>query len=200
MQLILVTDIFGLTKPLLTLAEMAREHGYTVQLIDPYNGEHHHFNDEATAYEAFISQCGHQRYTQFVQQALNVAATPVHLVGFSSGASAVWNAADGKFYEQLQHITAFYPSQIRHNITAEPSVPATLIFPQAEAHFNVDDVIIKLRSGQQRHNIACIKTPYQHGFMNACCRSFSAEGFARYLPLLFTFSSYTTSNTQVSAQ
>lgn len=195
MQLILVTDIFGLTESVLGLAELARKRGITPMIVDPYNGQQQNLADERVAYRAFIEQCGHEVYAKLVQQALLNAAQPVHLVGFSSGASAAWNAVNGQHYTHLLQITAFYPSQIRHNLSAQPSAPVTLIFPSAEDHFNVDEVIAELSRPRPNNPINCIKTPYTHGFMNARCKSFSADGFARYLPWLLSDSGYTTTET-----
>ena len=69
-NILLVTDIFGNCTALQPLLQDIAAAGTTVTIIDPYQGKLQCFADEAEAYQVYSSQCGHDAYAAFVEQAL----------------------------------------------------------------------------------------------------------------------------------
>ncbi|SQD78115.1 dienelactone hydrolase family protein [Moritella yayanosii] len=173
MHIIIITDIFGLTKDTDLLAASLSTEQTRVTVIDPYEGNKQQFVNEHAAYDAFITQCGHERYISAVASAIELSESEVVLLGFSAGASAAWKAIDRHSNPLIKHYIGFYPSQIRNHLDVIPCCPVTLVFPCQERHFEVDDVIEALSSVKQ---VNCIKTSFYHGFMNSFSENYSLSG------------------------
>ena len=177
-SILIATDIFGYTKAIETLKHRFELLYETVHILDPYDAKCMNFHDENEAYDVFNVHCGLERYTTLCAQALDACASEeTILIGFSMGASALWNALDRRKDATIKGFYGFYASQIRHSLDAKPCVPCTLIFPKNEKHFNVDDVITQL---DKNENVTCLKTAYLHGFMNPCSVNYTAKGNAEY--------------------
>lgn len=171
-NIIIVTDIFGINQHINTLVKTLSHHlSKAIKIIDPYNGSKQYFNDDEKAYQAFINHCGHQQYADKVSEALKQLAADTIVIGFSAGASAAWENTQEKNYKYLKHMIGFYPSQIRNQLDVVPSCEVTLIFPNKEPHFNLEQIIYTLSKNK---NVQCIKTIYQHGFMNPSSKNYSA--------------------------
>ena len=170
MHIIIITDIFGLTKDTDLLAASLSTEQARVTVIDPYEGNKQQFVNEHAAYDTFMTRCGHERYISAVASAIELSEGEVVLLGFSAGASAAWKAIDQLSNPLIKHYIGFYPSQIRNHLDVIPCCPVTLIFPCEERHFEVDDVIAALSSLKQ---VNCIKTSFYHGFMNSLSDNFS---------------------------
>jgi dienelactone hydrolase len=155
---VVITDIFGLTDDVIALA---KEHSATI--IDPYQGVHQSFTNEAQAYQHFIEQCGHDAYVDRIWSVINSMPNGVKVLSFSAGASAVWRLTERFSPHKIEHLIGFYPSQIRHHLNVNPNSPVTLIFPSKENHFDVDKVI---KNVSKSASVQCIKTAWRHGFMN----------------------------------
>lgn len=174
MDVIMVSDIFGVTEHVDTLARRIAPEG-RVRVLDPYGGRRRAFADEDAAYGAFLAECGHAGYARLVRGALDLADECV-LVGFSAGAAAVWTALDG-FCGPVRRFVGFYPSRVRDNPDIALSVPTILIFPAVERHFDVEALIVALAGHK---TLTCVRTEYAHGFMNPLSQGFDPLGLERF--------------------
>jgi len=173
MHIIIITDIFGLTKDIDLLATSLSAEQVRVTVIDPYDGHKQTFIHEQAAYDTFITQYGHESYISAVKVAIESTNDEVVLLGFSAGASAAWKAIDRQANPLIKHCIGFYPSQIRNHLDVMPCCPVTLVFPCEEKHFEIDDVIAALSPLKQ---VNYIKTKYNHGFMNSLSANYSLIG------------------------
>lgn len=169
---IIVTDIFGRTEHV----EKFAEHFKNSIIIDPYNGENLHFSSEQYAYEHFNSVCGLKKYTDTVFDTLSTVRGRVSAVGFSMGASALWNNT-GRV-ANLDRAVCFYGSRIRESLDIAPKCAVLAVFPAFEPSFDVDSVVLAL---SEIPNVEVEKTKYLHGFMNPLSANFSADGYFEYL-------------------
>lgn len=177
-HILLATDIFGYTKAIETLKHRFESLGEVIHILDPYDAKQMNFHDEEQAYKSFNQLCGLESYAKACMQALDACSNEeMVIIGFSIGASAFWKALEGYENAKIKHFFGFYSSQIRHCLDAKVLVPCTLIFPQYEKHFDVDEVITKLI---KHANITCLKTAYLHGFMNPLSVNYHANGYAEY--------------------
>lgn len=178
MSTIIVTDIFGKTS---ALVELARTITTDYIILDPYDGQVMGFQSESDAYQFFSSNIGLEKYTNNLSSLLAPLDSMVNLVGFSVGASAIWNISNSHASASVRHATCFYGSQIRNNREVLPLFPITLIFPHSEKHFSVSELIADLRQTQKT---TIRQVPYLHGFMNKLSDNFNSQGYKRELQTL----------------
>jgi dienelactone hydrolase len=167
MHIVFVTDIFGQHAGLDEFIHACRS--VTFSIIDPYQARKLNFIDEEEAYQTFLSQCGHHAYTQLIAEKIKQLFQPSIFVGFSAGASATWQALGENHSDFVQQFIGFYPSQIRHHLHLIPNVSTVLFFPVQEKYFSVDDVLLTL---SEKSKVQCVKTNYQHGFLNPLSLNF----------------------------
>ena len=177
LQVVVITDIFGLTDDIIALAEKK-----SATVIDPYQGVHQSFTDEAQAYQTFIEQCGHDTYTDMIWSVIDSMSTGVKILSFSAGASAAWRLTERFSPGTIEHLIGFYPSQIRHHLDVNPNCPVTLIFPCKEDHFDVDKII---QSVSKSNAVRCIKTAWRHGFMNPLSDNYNEQAVTVFGNLVF---------------
>lgn len=181
-QLLLVTDIFGVCAGLSRLLQDLTPVDAAVQLIDPYQGKRQQFADEAQAYAAYSAQCGHDTYAATVQQALQNAARPFDVaIGFSAGATALWRALAQADAGLVKQAVLFYPGQIHQHLALTPAVQMQVIFGHSEPHFAVADICNQL---QQKPGVTAVSTDYAHGFMNPASQAFAEAGYQHQLDKL----------------
>jgi dienelactone hydrolase len=173
MNLIIVSDIFGRTTSIDRLIRLLSPLYGDVSLIEPYAGERIDFQDEAEAYRHFQQHCGSEKLTALLLKKVAAAQTAVDLVGFSVGATAVWELSANDCSQKMRQVAAFYGSRIREKTDITPKVPTTLIFPAKEEGFNLDQVI---QCVENKRLVEIIRTGYLHGFMNCASCNFSYEG------------------------
>ncbi|WP_062260634.1 dienelactone hydrolase family protein [Endozoicomonas arenosclerae] len=178
MQRFIVSDIFGRTD---ALENMADQLPGQVQIIDPYNGKHMNFSDEADAYEYFVSHVGLKEYKNILINQVREISEPLTLLGFSVGASAIWSISDNALLKSITGALAFYGSQIRNAQEVTPRFPVKLIFPEAEKHFDVSELIPSLL---RKRNTDGIQVEYLHGFMNYYSPNYDSKGYEEYLTKL----------------
>lgn len=184
MQLLIVTDIFGVCSGLNRLLQDLAAVATRTQLIDPYQGQPQHFADEQQAYAAYSVNCGHDAYTQCVATALQTAAAPFDLaIGFSAGASALWRAIAQADASWLKQAILFYPGQIHQHMALTPQLPVQVIFGHSEPHFAVSDICTQL---QQKPGVTAVSTSYAHGFMNPASQAFDEAGYQQQLNKLLS--------------
>lgn len=172
-KIVIVSDIFGQTKALDSLAVNLSDN---ISIVDPYNEVRHSFDNDRQAYEYFTQCGGMQVYIRLLASKLKQLKEPYLLIGFSAGAAAAWHylsSPDG----YCRAAALFYGGQIRHYTALEPLVETTIIHPKMEEHFDLKEVENQLIS-KPRVNIE--STQYLHGFMNEYSKGFNREGLNNY--------------------
>ncbi len=180
MATIIVSDIFGRTP---ALEELAGAINTGSLIVDPYEGTHMQFNTESDAYTFFSSNIGLDAYTKHLGEILTKIDSAINLVGFSVGASAIWNLSNSSAFPFVAQATCFYGSQIRYNRAILPQFPINLIFPESEKHFSVAELISSLAS-TPKLNIR--QVAHSHGFMNKLSDNFNLQGYKNELQALST--------------
>ncbi|EPJ53095.1 MAG: hypothetical protein OFPI_11780 [Osedax symbiont Rs2] len=176
MNLVLITDIFGITAHLLKISKQLN-----AQIIDPYAGALMHFSDEATAYAYFSNNIGLDCYLDIVSEKFEQLDTVTVAIGFSVGASVLWRYGADDLRGKLQRGYCFYGSQIRNYLQLVPNYPLQLILPKHEPHFSVAQLAADLAGCE---NLTIIKTEYLHGFMNQCSVNYDHQACQKHLQLL----------------
>lgn len=180
MNCIIVTDIYGATESVEQIAELIGVCGVTTKVVSPYEGKPPKVTSELEAYHCFTNLCGHDVYCSKVMEALESGSAEC-LVGFSAGAFAGLKAASQYSGVSLRHVVGFYPTRIRNDLNISPKVPTTLIFPEFEEMFDVDEVMKHFRGIR---GLCSIKTPFGHGFMNPLSKKYTAEGYRVFCKIL----------------
>ncbi|WKE64637.1 hypothetical protein PVT67_13295 [Gallaecimonas kandeliae] len=154
----LLSDIFGDTA---ALRRLAAELG--TEVIAPYEGRQ---GSEDDAYRHFLAQGGIDGYLELARRQL--PGEPCRLVGFSAGAAVAWLlAAEGRASEAL----CFYGGQIRHHPQLRPACEVSFVWPVAEDHFSVPELVAKLQGPGLHHH----QTQGRHGFMNPLSKGHEPE-------------------------
>ncbi len=174
MKLILATDIFGLTDHVGRIAQELSSVFSPVEIVDPYGGRDLDFKSEHEAYIYFKENTGLAELSRLIRIALEQSDTRPLVVGFSVGASAVWDLTDTEVSRRIARAVCFYGSRIRDTAFIEPCCETILLLPRHEDSFDVDELAETL-SG--RKNLTCIRTQFLHGFMNERSVHFDRQGF-----------------------
>lgn len=178
MQRLIVSDIFGRTP---ALERLALELQGDVEIIDPYDSSVMEFENENDAYVYFTHNVGLDAYAEKLSNALKAMHSPVSLLGFSVGASASWKLSENPKTTNVVGAVLFYGSQIRHYSKIEPRFPTSLVFPKAEPHFLVTELISVLR---QKENVHIHHAQEGHGFMNDHSQNYSVHAYKKYMQAL----------------
>lgn len=173
MQIVIMTDIFGLCHATDKLKAQLIQSGAKVTTLDPYAGVYRDFKDEQHAYQTFSQEMGHDDYYQ-AGVALIEALKPNVIIGFSAGANVAWRLAAAQTVN-INQIMCFYPSQIRHYSELVPHSTCHLILPNYEASFDVMKMAAKL---DNRENLTVRLAPFGHGFMNPKSTQYQIQGEA----------------------
>ncbi len=178
MQHIIVSDIFGKTKALETIADsLSRE----VKIFDPYSRESSealNFDTEKQAYEYFVTEVGLQKYSDNLENYISEFDEQVSLLGFSVGASTIWKISESIETSNISGATCFYGSQIRHYKEISPKFPIQLVLPSFEEHFSIPELKAELSLVK---NVSIHQSAYLHGFMNQYSENFNQLGYDQYL-------------------
>lgn len=175
MRRVFVSDIFGRTP---ALEKLCTAVGSPFDVIDPYAGKHMGFQNEQAAYEFFMANVGLNAYCEILQSRLENTAIPIHLIGFSVGASAIWRISETLSIETVKRVVCFYGSQVRYFTEIKPRVVVEHVLPTHEPGFSIDELASRL-SGKE--NVVIHKTPYLHGFMNELSKNYSTFGCTSYV-------------------
>lgn len=183
MNIIVVSDIFGKTPALITLAEYIG----AMTIIDPYDGVDMAFENESKAYTYFVEQVGFEHYFNLLQnkrqnQLLNSIDDMNVLIGFSIGASAIWKLSDNPAITNVHKGVCYYGSQIRNLTTVTPRFDIDLLFPEKEDHF---DVLALQAELSQKKNVEITQTNYLHGFMNLHSDNYNQAAYNEHINGLF---------------
>jgi dienelactone hydrolase len=178
MDTLIISDIFGRTDALIRLAaELSKD----ALIFDPYDAVMMDFDNEQNAYSFFSENIGVNTYAIKLAQYISKFTSPVRLIGFSAGASAIWNIAGEGTSKYIKTAFCYYGSQIRQNTEVNPVFPVNLIAPASEEHFSVDKLIERV-SGKAHVRVR--QVPFLHGFMNEQSANFHLAGYQQELRLL----------------
>ncbi|WP_100658561.1 hypothetical protein [Alteromonas flava] len=176
--LLIAADIFGATPALHALANKL---GQGVSVIDAYEGDAPPFENESAAYEFFCQQSSVHDYATKIYYEILQNTELKHVIGFSVGASALWQCLTQHPETPVTRFFAFYGGQVRHLLPDAPRVPIDWFSASDETHFDVARLNARL---QQLPNVQVHKTDYLHGFMNQHSMHFDSVGYTQYLQLM----------------
>ncbi|BCS94966.1 dienelactone hydrolase [Desulfoluna limicola] len=175
MTWVVVSDIFGRTPALETLC---RELADKAEIVDPYGSRFMDFENEADAYACFMETLGVDAYASILASCLSQQPPDATLLGFSVGASAIWQLSGNLLPISVERAVCFYGSQIRHSTDINPPFPIDIILPEREEHFSVSALSEALSS---KPKVTIHQSTYLHGFMNPHSTNFDSGGYTRYL-------------------
>lgn len=178
MAILFVSDIFGKTQPLVELAALTDK---KARIFDPYDTVNMEFTNEQEAYQFFTANVGLEEYDRKLKRHLTQLNEPTTVVGFSVGASAIWNLSGHQTVDNVRKGICYYGSQIRNNVSVIPQFPIQLVFPVQEAHFSVSKLISALST---KPHTDIRQVSYLHGFMNKLSANFDEQGYRSELDRL----------------
>lgn len=178
MKIIIATDIFGKTPALEQLAATISENAV---ILEPYNGRHMDFDSEGEVYTYFTENVGLGCYGELVEEYVSSCSEKLLLIGFSIGASAIWNLSENRDLSNISEAICFYGSQIRNRTDVTPTFPIQMVFPKAERHFSVRQLIDQI---ENKKNVSVRQVPYFHGFMNEKSENFNLNGYEQGMEIL----------------
>jgi dienelactone hydrolase len=172
-HVLIATDVFGATP---AVENLVRQFAFPCLVISPFE-EERPVRNEQQAYQRFLSEGGLTAYTQKISQVLQDPEQSIrHVIGFSSGASALWLAC-AKHAQSLASATLFYGSRIRDFKKSQPQCPTHLIFAEHDVGYQPVELVTELK--QQGHQ-AEIARGTAHGFMNPYSAGFSLKTQTKY--------------------
>jgi len=177
MRQAVVSDIFGKT---LALEKLCKALG-DVDIIDPYAGKYMGFQTEEQAYVFFMANVGLKTYCDLLQSRLKKIPSLTTMVGFSVGASAIWQISESLTIERVKRAVCFYGSQIRYLSEINPNIAIEVVVPMHEPGFSIDELVTCLSC---KRNVVLHKTPYLHGFMNEFSKNYNELGYTKYIDWL----------------
>jgi len=178
MATIIVSDVFGLTPALKTFANEVKASA----ILDPYCGQTMGFKNEEEAYTFFITRIGLESYLSVLSSFLDNQETDIILIGFSIGASIIWNLSGQTLNNQrINKGICFYGSQIRNFTKIQPQFPIQMILPSYEPHFNIKSLAHQLAN---KEHTQVSQSKYLHGFMNKYSVNFNQTGYEQQLATL----------------
>ena len=177
MNIILISDVFGKTPALIELAKALDAE----TIVDPYNAIDMSFNNEAQAYAYFMDNVGLEVYLSKLVEVMKSVASASTLVGFSIGASILWQLSASPAVKNIKRGICYYGSQIRHFKAVEPLFELELVFPKKELHFDVLELQTVLA---KKSNVNIIATDYLHGFMNLYSDNYDTAAYVEQLKWL----------------
>ncbi|MBN2429671.1 MAG: hypothetical protein JXK94_15155 [Deltaproteobacteria bacterium] len=178
MRKIVVTDIFGKTP---ALEKLCKAVGGDVDIIDPYAGKFMGVMTEEQAYGFFMANTGVETYCDLLLSRLEKIPSPGILIGFSVGASAIWQISESLSRAKVKRAVCFYGSQVRHLAEINPGFVVDFVLPKHEPGFDIDELANRLAG---KKNVVLHKTPYLHGFMNELSKNYNKSGYTQYIDWL----------------
>lgn len=178
MKNIIVSDIFGRTK---VLEEFASNFSTPTEFFDPYSAVFMAFANEQEAYAYFSKHVTLEQYSNRLLNRLQSTKSMINLIGFSVGASTIWNISNNPSCSDVTSAYCYYGAQIRNNIIVEPTFPVSLIFPASESHFSVSELIDSLGN---KNLVTIRQVSYLHGFMNVHSVNYNQQGYRKEISTL----------------
>ena len=181
MHYIIVSDIFGRTT---ALEHLSIELAVPCEIFDPYDSQILEFSSEEQAYNYFTTNVGIEQYADKLEQFIGAIDKDVMLIGFSAGGSAIWKMSENAGLQNVASALCFYAGQIRFYKALQPCFSTHLIFPYAEKHFCVAQLIDDLSNTA---NVIIEQVGYAHGFMNSHSPNYNATGYQKTMTALQQF-------------
>lgn len=180
-QIHLITDIFGRTYAVEDLAR-ALSINCDATIVDPYGGQENLFDCEQAAYRYFMEEVTLTRYEALIRDHLkNTCHTsPTFLIGFSVGATAIWNLSAEGIFSRFSNIKilCFYGAQIRHHIEKNHTQEIEVILPNQETSFDVNTLYKAL---YLKNNVIIQQENRGHGFMNKLSKKFCQSTYEKHI-------------------
>lgn len=183
MKGLLATDIFGRTDFTDRFCEELDQVFSSLKILSPYQDDVYNFSNEADAYRTYTEKCGHKKYESSLSDEIASISEPLYLIGFSAGASAVWQAIGRQVFLQLVGFTGFYPGQIRNHLDLSPCCKSRIVFAREEKTFDVREAAATLSTMPK---VQCEISPFKHGFMNPLSENYNQDAERKYLDRLKT--------------
>ncbi|KGJ93372.1 hypothetical protein [Thalassotalea sp. ND16A] len=177
MSTVIVSDVFGKTPALMALSEQLQAN----TIVDPYDGRNMGFSDETQAYAHFIEHVGFDGYLAKLLKIIESTSAQMTLIGFSVGASAIWQMSEKLSASKVKRAVCFYGSQIRNYTDINPQFEIDLVFPKSEPHFDVLTLEAMLAN---KTNVSTFRVEYLHGFMNQCSTNYHEVGYRALVEML----------------
>jgi len=178
MILLVVSDIFGSTKPLNDFAAQLLSFYSEIIVIDPYGGQNIQFSNEEEAYKHFQINCGIKQLTKQLAEEVEKSKDTVDIIGFSVGGTAAWEISGIETSKSIRSIVCFYSSRIREKTSIAPRFSTTVVFPAFEKSFDLEPIV---QAVERNTSVEVIRTNYLHGFMNKKSENYSEEGYEHFL-------------------
>lgn len=177
MQIIIATDIHGVTDGVRALFENFDQH--PLRFLSPWDRDENPYPTEQEAVKAFHAEQGLLRYQQKIAKVAGGA--PALLIGFSVGASALWHYASSDECHGDSRAVMYYGSRIRDHLTLVPRCKSSLIFAEHESAFAPHLIVDQLRSMDRDCTLIAGTA---HGFMNPHSPHFDSQETRRQLDYL----------------
>lgn len=159
MQIIIATDIHGVTDGVRALFENFDQH--PLRFLSPWDSDENPYPTEQEAVKAFHAEQGLLRYQQKIAKVAGDA--PALLIGFSVGASALWQYASSEECHRDSRAVMYYGSRIRDHLSLAPRCKSSLIFAEHESAFQPHRIVDQLTNSSTD---CAVIAGTRHGFMN----------------------------------
>ena len=156
-HIIIIHEIYGVTKNLIELKKTLEESGFSVSLPSLYE-DNYVESDERLSYEKFYTQVGFEKSYNLINEIIQKSQeSEIILLGFSIGATVAWLHSTN---EKIKKIIGIYGSRIRNFLDIEPTVKTYLFFCE-ETSFNIEEIhsILNIKK-----NVLSRTIPGEHGF------------------------------------
>ncbi|MBM7583687.1 dienelactone hydrolase [Bacillus pakistanensis] len=129
------------------------------------------YSQEEMAYHYFNNNIGFQNGAKIIKNLIDDFTDryeQIYVIGYSVGATIAWLCSEEK---RIDGVIGYYGSRIRDYIKVVPKCPTLLFFPESEPSFDVDELILKLKS----KNIRIHKLCGQHGFCDPFSKHYNED-------------------------
>lgn len=158
--IIIIHEIYGITKNLLSLKEKFEIRGFSVIMPSLYKDNYHGVNEQES-YSRFYSDVGIEKGYRIVDSIIaENCNSEIYLIGFSVGAAIAWLHSSNSV---IKSVIGIYGSRIRDYMDLKPAVDTYLYFCD-EKSFDIKSVIDKLKK-KDRVKIRLLGG--NHGFYNS---------------------------------
>ncbi len=166
MQIIVATDIHGINNDLQALFQ---NFGDEIKFLSPWETDGCPYETEQEALSAFHATNGLVTYQQKIAE--TAGQQPALLIGFSVGASSLWQHTASKNCHPSSYAQLFYGSRIRDHVSLTPRCKTSLIFAEHESAFQPATLASKIMGSNIEFSII---EDTHHGFMNPRSPRFNA--------------------------
>jgi dienelactone hydrolase len=156
-HIIIIHEIYGITKNLIELKEYLERLGFSVSLPSLYQ-DNYVGTDEDISYNKFYTQVGLDKSIDIINEVIqHNQGSEIILLGFSIGATIAWLHSTNI---RINKVIGIYGSKIRKFLNIEPMIQTYLFFCE-EKLFNVEELnrILNIK-----RNVSSSIIHGEHGF------------------------------------